>query len=59
MVRAGVVVVVVEDFGSWVFRIFGEFSEFIGYSIWEVRYDILFDILKSPMKFEQALCKNS
>ena len=23
-----VVVVVVEDFGSWVFRIFGEFSEF-------------------------------
>ena len=25
----GVVVVVVEDFGSWVFRIFGEFSEFL------------------------------
>ena len=65
-----VVVVVVEDFGSWVFGIFGEFSEYSenfrnfrrifgekrqkkslvlrisSYSIWEVRYDILFDILK-------------
>ena len=59
----GVVVVVVEDFGSWVFRIFGEFSEnfrrkktkkslvlrILRYSIWEVRYDKLFDILKSPI----------
>ena len=59
-------VVVVEDFGSWVFGIFGEFSEFSEnfrrkktkkslvlrisrYSILEVRYDILFDILKSPI----------
>ena len=58
------VVVVVEDFGSWVFGIFGEFSEFLEnfrlkkkslvlrisrHPIWEVRYDILFDIQKSPI----------
>ena len=64
----GAVVVVVDDFGSWVFWINGEFSEFSEnfwnfrrkktkkslvlkisrYSIWEVRYNILSDILKSP-----------